>query len=439
MLLPSGVVFGMPGVLTTNSPVSSVTTIKGACPNYSGVVTAAIPSPDVSVGMTPAGNVVTYSVTTVNKSPSDGVPGVISLCVYPNAGDTSGMAGVVSLFDSWLAGISCSSNCAGAVRPNGNPTNIPMDGSTQDVLQVTYSTLPTTSLVVLHINDQAECTALFGVNENTCFVLPEAQISLVTQEIVGGQTHVNDTVTVTDLTPGNGTPTGTVEFFLCGPFANIPAIACDVTGTPTDTETLSGTGQVATTMGFTLAPTVPGIYCWAAKYIPGSSAFAPAVSQTTENECFNYQPTRTSDWWARHVDFLVSTWDAYMAANPGGVTVCGVHVTTSQEVMGAFWASRPELSNGNSRPNGAPIEMALAQNYLAAVLNVQAFGTNDGGLISSGLAACNTDNPTTIRNASLALAAWNLAGNKQSTSFDVGPRDAASGMAYADVPFWDSI
>jgi hypothetical protein len=83
--------------------------------------------------------------------------------------------------------------------------------------------------------------------------------------------------------------------------------------------------------------------------------------------------------------------------------------------------------------------MALAQNYLAGVLNVQAFGASDGGLMQAAWSACQTDNPTVIAPASLALAAWDMSGNKVPTSFDVGPRDAASGMAFANVPFWDSI
>jgi len=164
-----------------------------------------------------------------------------------------------------------------------------------------------------------------------------------------------------------------------------------------------------------------------------------STTTTTSTTATGLQPTRTADWWMRHVDFLSTTWNEFVSLNHGGVTICGVQVGTAPEVMGAFWASRNQTSTGAHRGVLASREMALAQNYLAGILNVQAFGTNDHGLIQGAWNACQTVDPAAISSASLVLAAWDMSGNKVPTSYDVGPRDSASGIAFANIPYWDSI
>ena len=163
------------------------------------------------------------------------------------------------------------------------------------------------------------------------------------------------------------------------------------------------------------------------------------TSTTTSTTITNNPTTRTSDWWARHVDFLVTTWDAFVASTDGGVTICGVHVSNAPQLMGAFWASRNQTSTGAERGMLGAREMALVQNYLAGLLNVQAFGANDGHLMQAAWKACQTGDPTVIAPASLALAAWDMSNNKVPTSLNVGVRDSASGLAFADIPYWDTI
>ena len=51
-----------------------------------------------------------------------------------------------------------------------------------------------------------------------------------------------DGVTVTGV--GGVTPTGTVTFYVCGPFTS--ATACTAAGTKVGTSTLTGTGNMAT-------------------------------------------------------------------------------------------------------------------------------------------------------------------------------------------------
>ena len=81
----------------------------------------------------------------------------------------------------------------------------------------------------------------------------------------------------------------------------------------------------------------------------------------------------------------------------------------------------------------------MVQNYLAGVLNAQAFGTSDPSLMEAAWGACQTSDPTVIAPASLALAAWDMSGSNVQTSLNVGPRDAGSGIAFANIPFWDSL
>lgn len=417
------------------------------CPGWVAIHSASMPSTDVVVTASTLGNTVNYSVTTQNKSPSNGVPGVIELCVYPTGGSlpngTTSSTSIVEAGHVWAAGDNCvgggSNTCEHAVRSDGNPTNIPMDGTTNLVLTVNWGSGwdGLTAFIGLHINDADECSRLFGAQLTTCFVTPAAgETSLVTQQRTGTKSHVYDTATVTDLS-GSATPTGWVEFFLCGPFAS--PTPCSIGGTPNATVPLSGSGGVASATAAVLAPLAPGYYCWSAQYIPDTTQFTGSSSTTTENECFNYQPTRTPDWWMRHVQFLQDTWGAFIQNHPDGVWICGVHVTTAEQVDGAMWASRTLDSLANKRDHLSRAEMAIAEHFLAGLLNMQAFGTDDGGLVSAAQLACDTDNISLINAARMPLAAWNMSGNKMPTSLPVGPRDDASGMAFADIAFWDSI
>jgi hypothetical protein len=57
-------------------------------------------------------------------------------------------------------------------RPGGEPTNLALDGTKQEVGDATFPTEPTKNDIVLHISDQAQCAALYGGTSLTCFVLP---------------------------------------------------------------------------------------------------------------------------------------------------------------------------------------------------------------------------------------------------------------------------
>jgi hypothetical protein len=95
--------------------------------------------------------------------------------------DASGANG-----DAWSTVFKSIQGYFAFARPHGDPSNIPFDG-TQNVL-VGYATwpvesctptnyggcpgAPTTQTILLHINDAAECNALYGDGSQTCFVYP---------------------------------------------------------------------------------------------------------------------------------------------------------------------------------------------------------------------------------------------------------------------------
>lgn len=149
-------------------------------------------------------------------------------------------------------------------------------------------------------------------------------------------------------------------------------------------------------------------------------------------------PTRTIGYWQTHLAAEQTTWAAYIAAHPGGASICGLTVTTAAQAMGGFWASIPKLTNHNPRDNVSQAEMILVQQWIGALLNVQAFGTDDGGLLAAGQAACNTDNITAITNAAAALDTFNNSGDSLPISL-VGNATPQAAKNFADKAFWDSV
>jgi hypothetical protein len=149
--------------------------------------------------------------------------------------------------------------------------------------------------------------------------------------------------------------------------------------------------------------------------------------------------TRTQGFWATHLDLLKTTWAAYIAAHPGGATICGVTITTAQEAMGGLWASVSQTSTGGKRGLPYQSEMVLVQQWIAALLNAQAFGTSDGGLLANGAAACNSGNQSAITNAAEALDNFNNSGDLLTSPFPTGSATPQSAQAFADIRFWDVV
>jgi hypothetical protein len=140
----------------------------------------------------------------------------------------------------------------------------------------------------------------------------------------------SDTATVTGV-PGV-TPTGTVTFYVCGPFTT--ATACTTSGKNLGTSTLSGSGDVATATGPSFTPPSAGIYCFLGVY-SGDSNYAGGSDSSTTHECFTVTMDSSSVVTspkeltiiigASDSDTVTVTGNSYGGAPTGTVTfyVCG--------------------------------------------------------------------------------------------------------------------
>jgi hypothetical protein len=233
---------------------------ENGCPTSNSIGNR-LPSDLVGASFTTAANTATYKFDSLVDREvdvvSDGIPGLIEYCVYPgpqpDGGVTTSAIGANGGAWSDPPGFdNFSFN-----RPDGNPSNVPLDGTTGITMGTATWTggVPQNQVIVLHINDADECDALYDEGSETCFVLPKgAPPPPETPDVTTAphyQGHadvpidgsypnfkatvgaiVHDSATVGSTT--NGTPTGTVEF---QQFDN-----GDCSGEPADTETVAVSG-----------------------------------------------------------------------------------------------------------------------------------------------------------------------------------------------------
>lgn len=146
------------------------------CPG--GDPTARPKSNKVEASMESSGLTTTYKFKSVDAKGSKGVPGLIEYCVYYPEGedptvkvDETPKTGAEG-WDGTFFEDPPKYEAFGFQRSGGNESNIPFDGTTRTMGTATWpKTLPATQIVVLHINDEAECKRL-GLNSETCFVTP---------------------------------------------------------------------------------------------------------------------------------------------------------------------------------------------------------------------------------------------------------------------------
>lgn len=129
-----------------------------------------------------SGTTTTYKFKSVDSGDYDGVPGLVEYCVYyPEGEDPSvavdetpntGAEGADGTFFVDPPSKVEKYEAFGFKRSGGNGSNIPFDGSTRTMGTATWpKTLPAKQIVLLHINQEAECKRL-GLNSETCFVSP---------------------------------------------------------------------------------------------------------------------------------------------------------------------------------------------------------------------------------------------------------------------------
>jgi hypothetical protein len=133
---------------------------------------------NVAAAFSVSGKTATYTFSSLtNENPVGGVPGLIKYCVYPNPATPLPTSDTVAAHGAngqlWV--YSKGSNNFAFVRPGGDKTNIPLDGTTGIAMgSATWNAAaPTNQTIILHINDPTVCTSLFGSGTSaTCFVKP---------------------------------------------------------------------------------------------------------------------------------------------------------------------------------------------------------------------------------------------------------------------------
>jgi hypothetical protein len=157
----------------TAGPVAAAT--SNGCPASKTVGTLPTAS-NVAAGFSNSGSTTTYTFSSLtNENPVGGVPGLIKYCVYPSpsALPTSHTVNATGANGATWVYATGSTNFAFA-RPGGDKTNIALDGTTGITMgTATWSALPTSQTIILHINDPTVCASLYGSGSSaTCFVKP---------------------------------------------------------------------------------------------------------------------------------------------------------------------------------------------------------------------------------------------------------------------------
>jgi hypothetical protein len=133
----------------------------------------------VEASMETSGTSTTYKFKSVKATVSNGIPGLLEYCVYYPEGedptvevDETPKTGAEGWNGSFFVDPP-KLEAFGFVRSsNGNEGNIPFDGTMRTMGTATWpKSLPASQIIVLHINDEAECDRL-GLNSETCFVSP---------------------------------------------------------------------------------------------------------------------------------------------------------------------------------------------------------------------------------------------------------------------------
>lgn len=183
------------------------------CASLSGKVASSIVGASFSISSSTA----TYVFDSlVDRSPSDAVPGLIEYCVIldsgasdPDSVTAQALGGNGTAFQA-----NTGSGEFSFSRGDGNPSNIPLDGTTGIVMgTATWSgVVPATQTLLLHIADAAECEKLYQDTTGTCWVLPGSSTSPTpTSTATTTATPTEPTPTATPILPPPApTPTGTL-------------------------------------------------------------------------------------------------------------------------------------------------------------------------------------------------------------------------------------
>ncbi len=153
---------------TSGTATTTFTDSPNPCPNNDPTTWPT--DNQVGASFTTSGSTATYTFSSfVNESSSGGIPGLIEYCVYPASVPTSvtvdpALKGADG--ENWA--FTLGPDRFSFVRPDGDKSNIPLDGTTGITMgKATWSGSVPSQTIVLHINDPAFCGQVL-----TCFVQP---------------------------------------------------------------------------------------------------------------------------------------------------------------------------------------------------------------------------------------------------------------------------
>lgn len=251
----------------------------------------ATPVTNIGVSYSTAGNTATYKVYTLNENSSGGIPGLIAYCVATTTLPTSGAATVKGADGSnWVYNTGTGYFNFG--RPDGDPSNVPLNGSTYTVGNATWAGgVPTEQIIVLHINDHSVCNpaGVVGSAGDSCWVIPVGppMPPVISTSVSSTSIHPSGTVTDTVLLAGeNGSVTGNVFFKLC-PVAIQAGCSLSDPGT-----TFGPVSIIGDSAQYTFSGLVPKQnYCVGVQYRnDGRSLYVDTYDGAATGECFYVDP-----------------------------------------------------------------------------------------------------------------------------------------------------
>lgn len=243
-------------------------------------------------------------------------------------------------------------------------------------------------------------------------------------------TAVHDSAILTGATSNAG---GTVKY-------SVYAGANTCTGTDLLNSVVTVVnGIVPDSANFT--PTAAGTYSFQATYSGDANNTGPVSSICSTEQLVVNQPqvaTRTLGFWQTHTQFTESVFNG---TSGGSITLGGMAINTDGKLFGGFLAGISKKSDGTKRSALDQARMQLAQQWLAAELNCEAFTcpASITTLLSTASTDFSSGTASQILADASALDAYNNSGDIIPTSLSVGSATPQDSKSIADIVFWNNL
>jgi hypothetical protein len=198
---------------------------NGGCPDLKAIGNFVVDnnvSADFVISTTVTANdTADYFLSSIDESPTGGIPGLIEYCIYPSQppGNPASATPVYSdAHGVWNAVFGTAQGFFSFKRYDGDPSNIPIDGTGNVEVGTatwTFAASPTgapiTQTILLHISDPTVCSDLYGAGIASCFVYPGTLnngppiVGLCNGAPACKQVQIDQAITTTPLTVPGGT------------------------------------------------------------------------------------------------------------------------------------------------------------------------------------------------------------------------------------------